>query len=192
MPVRGGHPLAGKTGTVNNETDVWFIGYTPTYVTGVWMGNPLRKETLGAGMTGGHGAVPYFNAFMIPFMKDKPRETFPDPPPMPSDIKALAERNKREELEKLSEADAKGRLAVGPSATADTAVSPACYHRIKRSRRRKQTAPHPRLIRQNRTTQSSSGRTPNRKRPNQNPNLPNQPAKNAKARRGTDSSNTAV
>jgi penicillin-binding protein 1A len=126
----GGHPLAGKTGTVNNETDVWFIGYTPTFVTGVWMGNPERKESLGAGYTGGHGAVPYFNAFMVPFMKDKPRESFPEPPPMPSDIKALAERNKREELEKLEEAAAKGTFASGPSAgapkiSADPALLPA-------------------------------------------------------------------
>jgi penicillin-binding protein 1A len=122
----GGHPLAGKTGTVNNETDVWFIGYTPTYVTGVWMGNPERKVSLGAGMTGGHGAVPYFNAFMVPFMKDKPRERFPDPPPMPSDIKTLAERNKREELEKLSEADAKARLAgVAPTTTKAEVADPA-------------------------------------------------------------------
>ena len=73
----GGHPLAGKTGTVNDHTDVWFIGYTPTYCTGVWMGNPLRKESLGSGMTGGHGALPYFNAFMIPFMKGKPVDRFP-------------------------------------------------------------------------------------------------------------------
>jgi penicillin-binding protein 1A len=105
----GGFPLAGKTGTVNDHTDVWFIGYTPTYVTGVWMGNPLRKESLGAGMTGGHGAVPYFNAFMIPFMKNKPRDSFPGVPPMPNDIKALAERNKREELEKLEDADLAGK-----------------------------------------------------------------------------------
>ena len=105
----GGHPLAGKTGTVNDETDVWFLGYTPTYVTGIWMGNPLLKKSLGAGMTGGHGAVPYFNAFMIPFMKDKPRETFPKAPPIPADIKALIERNKREEQEKLEKADEAGR-----------------------------------------------------------------------------------
>lgn len=111
----GGSQLAGKTGTVNNETDVWFIGYTPTYVTGVWMGNPLRKESLGAGMTGGHGAVPYFNAFMTPFMKDKPKEVFPNAPPMPADIKNLAERKKREELEKLEEADIKGRQTTGPA-----------------------------------------------------------------------------
>lgn len=56
----GGHPIAGKTGTVNDHTDVWFIGYTPIYTTGVWMGNPLRKENLGNSMTGGHGAVSLF------------------------------------------------------------------------------------------------------------------------------------
>ena len=52
-----GVPIAGKTGTVNDHTDVWFIGYTPTYVTGVWMGYPGRKKSLGNGMTGGVGAL---------------------------------------------------------------------------------------------------------------------------------------
>jgi len=104
-----GHQLAGKTGTVNDHTDVWFIGYTPTYATGVWMGNPLRKESLGAGMTGGHGALPYFNSFMSAFMKDKPRDTFPSPPPMPAEVKRESELRKREELEKLEEADIAGR-----------------------------------------------------------------------------------
>lgn len=105
----GGHPLAGKTGTVNDHTDVWFIGYTPTYVTGVWMGNPEKKTNLGNSMTGGHGAVPYFNGFMVPFMKDKPRESFYDTPPMPSEMKELVEQRKREELEKLEKADDEGR-----------------------------------------------------------------------------------
>jgi penicillin-binding protein 1A len=105
----GGQPLAGKTGTVNDHTDVWFIGYTPTYVTGIWMGNPLRKSSLGSGMTGGHGAVPYFNAFMVPFMKDKPRDSFSKPPPMPADIKELSDARKREEVEKLEKADAAGK-----------------------------------------------------------------------------------
>ncbi|MCA1623312.1 MAG: PBP1A family penicillin-binding protein [Acidobacteria bacterium] len=104
-----GHQLAGKTGTVNDQTDVWFIGYTPSYVTGVWMGNPERKESLGARMTGGVGALPYFNAFMSQFMKDKERESFPKPPPMPSEIKALAEQRKREEQEKLEKAEMEGR-----------------------------------------------------------------------------------
>ncbi len=105
----GGSQIAGKTGTVNDHTDVWFVGYTPTYSTGVWMGNPERKESLGSGMTGGHGAMPYFNAFMIPFMKDKPKEVFPNAPPMPSDIKSLVEQRKREELEKLEKAEEEGR-----------------------------------------------------------------------------------
>jgi penicillin-binding protein 1A len=105
----GGHPLAGKTGTVNDHTDVWFIGYTPTYVTGIWMGNPTKKTDLGSNMTGGHGAVPYFNSFMIPFMKDKPRDSFDKTPPMPPEIKELTEQRKREELEKLEKADEEGR-----------------------------------------------------------------------------------
>jgi penicillin-binding protein 1A len=123
-----GHPLAGKTGTVNNHTDVWFIGYTPSYVTGVWMGNPERKVSLGSGMTGGGGAVPFFNGFMVPFMKDKPKETFPSPPSMPSEIKALMERNKREEREKLARAE---QLAARSGAS--TAVG-SDDHRLRRPR----------------------------------------------------------
>ena len=100
-----GQPLAGKTGTVNDHTDVWFIGYTPTYTTGVWMGNPEKKENLGRGMTGGVGALPFFNGFMNAFMKDKPKESFPAVPSIPPEIKTLMERNKREELEKLEKAE---------------------------------------------------------------------------------------
>lgn len=117
----GGNPVAGKTGTVNSHTDVWFIGYTPTYVTGVWMGNPEKKENLGNSMTGGHGALPYFNAFMVPFMKGKPIESFPNAPSMPSDIRALMERNKREELEKLESAEIAGaRTASNSNANVST------------------------------------------------------------------------
>jgi penicillin-binding protein 1A len=131
----GGNPLGGKTGTVNDHTDVWFIGYTPTYTTGVWMGNPLRKENLGNNMTGGHGALPYFNAFMVPFMKGKPIEHFPDAPPMPSEIKRAAEQRKREELETLAEADANAPKGIvvtpgtkidpnAPLPTGDTEAGP--------------------------------------------------------------------
>lgn len=130
----GGHPVAGKTGTVNDHTDVWFVGYTPSYVTGVWMGNPTKKESLGRGMTGGGGALPYFNAFMIPFMKDKPRDTFPEPPPMPAEIKREAEQRKREELEKLEKAEQEGRKLgnytgstprLNKTGTSDTPSAPA-------------------------------------------------------------------
>lgn len=118
-----GHQLAGKTGTVNSHTDVWFVGFTPTYATGIWMGNPLRKESLGSGMTGGGGALPYFNAFMSQFMKDKPKDTFPAPPPMPADIKRESELRKREELEKLQEADSSARR-TGIAFTPATQIDP--------------------------------------------------------------------
>ena len=73
------------------------------------MGNPLKKENLGNSMTGGHGALPYFNAFMIPFMKGKEKEKFYETPPIPADIKSLTEQRKREEQEKLEKADEAGR-----------------------------------------------------------------------------------
>ena len=91
-----GVPLAGKTGTVNDHTDVWFIGYTPTYVTGVWMGYPGRKKPLGNDMTGGHGALPMFVTFMKDFLKGKPKEDFDKAPGMPEDMKELFRQRQRE------------------------------------------------------------------------------------------------
>jgi penicillin-binding protein 1A len=89
-------PVAGKTGTVNDHTDVWFIGYTPTYVTGVWMGYPGKKKPLGNDMTGAHGALPMFVEFMKTFLKDKDKEEFPKPPDMPEDMRELFRQRQRE------------------------------------------------------------------------------------------------
>src|ERR1043166_3504702 len=91
-----GVPLAGKTGTVNDHTDVWFIGYTPTYVTGVWMGYPGKKKPLGDDMTGAHGALPMFIDFMKTFLKDKEKEDFPKAPEMPEDMRELFRQRQRE------------------------------------------------------------------------------------------------
>jgi penicillin-binding protein 1A len=90
------HPVAGKTGTVNDHTDVWFIGYTPTYVTGVWMGYPGKKKPLGNDMTGGKGALPMFVDFMKTFLKDKEKEEFPKAPDMPEDMRELFRQRQRE------------------------------------------------------------------------------------------------
>lgn len=101
-----GVPLAGKTGTVNDHTDVWFIGYTPTYVTGVWMGYPGKKKPLGNDMTGGHGALPFFIDFMKDFLKDKPKEDFTKAPTMPEDMKELYKQRQRElQAERAEKAD---------------------------------------------------------------------------------------
>lgn len=120
-----GVPLAGKTGTVNDHTDVWFVGYTPTYVTGIWMGYPGRKKPLGNDMTGGHGALPFFVDFMKDFLKDKPKENFEKPPAMPEDMKELQKQRSREMSEEdmqLIAARAKAKKDDGetpPSAITD-------------------------------------------------------------------------
>jgi penicillin-binding protein 1A len=101
-----GVPLAGKTGTVNDHTDVWFIGYTPTYVTGTWLGYPGRKKPLGNDMTGGHGALPLFIDFMKDFLKGKPKEDFDKAPSMPEDMKELFRQRQRElAAERAEQAD---------------------------------------------------------------------------------------
>lgn len=53
--------VAGKTGTTNNSTDAWFIGYTPQLVCGIWMGfdyNEINFDCLGAVGYGGRTAAP--------------------------------------------------------------------------------------------------------------------------------------
>lgn len=56
-------PIAGKTGTTNEEKDAWFVGFTPGLVTGVYIGFD-RPTPMGRGSTGGELAAPVFQAFM--------------------------------------------------------------------------------------------------------------------------------
>jgi len=118
-----GVPSAGKTGTVNDHTDVWYIGYTPTYVTGVWMGYPDRKRNLGSDMTGGHGALPIWVNFMKDFLKDKEKENFEKPPKMPEDIKELFQQRQREMSEQRSAEIAQTRLQRGDRSTLPAAFA---------------------------------------------------------------------
>ena len=55
-------PVAGKTGTTNNGTDVWFVGYTPTVVAGFWFGYDTPRS-LGEGANGGRLAAPAWADF---------------------------------------------------------------------------------------------------------------------------------
>jgi penicillin-binding protein 1A len=112
-----GVPLAGKTGTVNDHTDVWFIGYTPTYVTGVWMGYPGRKRPLGNEMTGAKGALPMFIEFMKTFLKDKPKEDFAKAPNMPEDMRELFRQRQRELAAERAEFEADAEKATEETTT---------------------------------------------------------------------------
>ncbi|MCK5695188.1 MAG: PBP1A family penicillin-binding protein [Desulfobacula sp.] len=68
-------PVAGKTGTTNNLFDAWFMGYTPRYTTGVWVG--LDQEApLGKGETGSRAASPIWLDFMKNTLEGKPARTF--------------------------------------------------------------------------------------------------------------------
>jgi len=72
-------PVAGKTGTTNDFTDAWFIGYTPSLVAGTWIGFD-EKVTLGDKETGGKAALPMWIDFMREVYKDKPVEQFDTTP----------------------------------------------------------------------------------------------------------------
>jgi penicillin-binding protein 1A len=74
-----GKPVAGKTGTTNEEKDAWFIGFTPDIVVGVYIGYDKPKP-LGRGMTGGVLAAPIVKDFMKVALKDKPAVPFRVPP----------------------------------------------------------------------------------------------------------------
>jgi penicillin-binding protein 1A len=50
--------IAGKTGTTNEYTDAWFLGFTPKYTVGVWVGNDEKAVTLGKNMDGARAALP--------------------------------------------------------------------------------------------------------------------------------------
>ena len=93
-----GKPVAGKTGTTNDEKDVWFVGFSPDLAVGVYLGFDKPKP-LGRGATGGHMAAPIVKEFLKVALADKPAVPFR----VPAGIK-------------LIRIDAKSGLRVGPGA----------------------------------------------------------------------------
>jgi penicillin-binding protein 1A len=72
------HPLGGKTGTTNDFTDAWFIGFSPSITCGVWVGYD-EKKTLGKKETGAQAALPIWVDFMKVALAGKDKEQFPEP-----------------------------------------------------------------------------------------------------------------
>ena len=73
-----GRPLAGKTGTTNDQGDTWFVGFSADVAAGVWMGFDAR-QVLGARETGGPSALPVWIEFMQAAHADRPVRDFPVP-----------------------------------------------------------------------------------------------------------------
>jgi penicillin-binding protein 1A len=78
-------PVAGKTGTTNDFTDAWFVGFSPIMTCGVWVGFD-EKKTLGAKETGAHAALPIWMNFMTDAMAGKDPGQFQPPPEMPTAV----------------------------------------------------------------------------------------------------------
>jgi len=74
-----GRPCAGKTGTTNNSSDAWFIGYTPQLVSGVWVGYDDSSISLGKKATGGVIACPIWTQFMKKALEGEPVLDFTPP-----------------------------------------------------------------------------------------------------------------
>ncbi len=64
--------VAGKTGTTNDYFDAWFIGYSPNFVAGVWVGNDQHGRPLGRVETGSKTALPIWRDFMERYLKNFP------------------------------------------------------------------------------------------------------------------------
>jgi len=73
-----GRPIAGKTGTSSDYADAWFIGYTPSFLTTVWVGFD-DKVSLGNNETGARAALPIWISFMDQALRNTPVETFKVP-----------------------------------------------------------------------------------------------------------------
>jgi penicillin-binding protein 1A len=73
-----GRPIAAKTGTTNDMRDAWFIGSTPSLITGVWVGFD-QEASLGNQEVGGKAAAPVWLYFMEKFLQNMPVESFPAP-----------------------------------------------------------------------------------------------------------------
>ena len=119
--------ICGKTGTVNDFTDAWFIGYTPSYTTGVWIGYPGLKRTLGNKEAGSVAALPMWIQFMDKFMKDKPNDQFPKAPAPDREIlarRAEAERAMRKAAAEEAEAQADDETADKAKDAAQDSDSP--------------------------------------------------------------------
>ncbi len=83
-----GYDVALKTGTTNNYKDAWTIGYTPSFVVGVWAGNsnstPMKQQ-------GGSilAALPMWSSFMNNVIHEFPTTQFPEPEPLTSEVPML-------------------------------------------------------------------------------------------------------
>src|SRR5215469_324027 len=77
-----GRPAGGKTGTTQDFTDAWFIGFTPQVTAGVWVGNDDKRVSLGKKETGARAALPIWLEFMQQAVEEYPAQDFQNVVPL--------------------------------------------------------------------------------------------------------------
>jgi penicillin-binding protein 1A len=120
-------PLAGKTGTTNDFTDAWFIGFSPRLTCGVYVGFDDHR-TLGPKEEGSRVALPIWMDFMGQMLKDQPVEEFPNSPLLtdPAQVKEIiANANNGEMLASDSSLPASGQTAGSATPPSSKPVSAA-------------------------------------------------------------------
>jgi penicillin-binding protein 1A len=123
-----GRPVAGKTGTTNDYTDAWFIGYTPNLVVGVWVGfDDIRS--LGEAESGSHAALPIWTEFMREAFKTLPVMQFE----VPDDIEYVRVDSTTGLL--ASEAEERGTVELfakgtGPKEAVASSIDPMDFYKL--------------------------------------------------------------
>jgi penicillin-binding protein 1A len=75
-------PAAGKTGTTQDYTDAWFVGFTPQITAGVWVGFDDKQNSLGKKETGARAALPIWTSFMQNALAGAPALDFANVTPL--------------------------------------------------------------------------------------------------------------
>ncbi len=108
----GSWPVAGKTGTAQENTNVWFGGYTKQFTTVVWVGSPGNPYSMGH-VFGGTVAAPIWVSFMSRVMQGLPAIGFPDPPKPPEGpVPSVIGMKRAEAITTLSEAGFRASVEI--------------------------------------------------------------------------------
>jgi penicillin-binding protein 1A len=130
------YPLAGKTGTTNDYVDAWFVGFSPRFTTGVWVGFDDRRS-LGPKEEGARVALPIWMEVMEGILKDLPVEDFPYSPLLskPEQVEQILASAGAERLLAVSASTSlgSGNPAPGPTSIPATRPSPGAFAVVEES-----------------------------------------------------------
>jgi len=129
------YPLAGKTGTTNDFTDAWFMGFSPNLTCGVWVGFDDPRRTLGEKEEGAKVALPIWMEFMSEALKgSQPVGGFPESPLL----------TKPEQVKQILASTSTGFLADRKTAASASLTSAHAPHESSTQPKRvQQTDPKP-------------------------------------------------